>query len=409
MTVTIETIRAAARTIDGAVVRTPTVHSRTLSEITGAEIYLKLENFQYTASFKDRGALVKLMSLGEHERRAGVIAASAGNHAQGVAYHAQRLGIPATIVMPEGTPFIKVIHTQNFGAEVIQHGEDLSAAAEHAEAIRRERELTFVHPYDDDHIIAGQGTVALEMLEDRPDLDCLVVPIGGGGLIAGMAIAATAIKPSIEIHGVQTALYPSMIQALRGEAPSVGGQTIAEGIAVKHPGQRTRPVVAALVKRLHAVEETDIERAVLMLLEIEKTIAEGAGAAALSAVIVNRPLYAGRRVGLVVSGGNIDTRILASILMRGLVREGRLVRLRLEISDRPGVLARVAEAIGACGGNIVEIYHHRLFYDVPVKQAELDVVLETRDGAHAEEICQRLKKAGFPARQLGGTARAESS
>ena len=407
MPVTIEAIRAAARTIEGAAIRTPIVHSRTLSDITGAEIHLKLENLQYTASFKDRGAFVKLSSLSAEERRAGVLAVSAGNHAQGVAYHAQRLGIPATIVMPKGTPFIKVIHTQNFGAEVIQHGDDLAGAAEHAEAIRRERKLTLVHPYDDDRIIAGQGTVALEMLADRPDLDCLVVPIGGGGLIAGMAIAAKALKPSIEIHGVQAALYPSMIQALRGEAPRVGGQTIAEGIAVKHPGERTRPVVAALVDRLHAVEEADIERAVLLLLEIEKTIAEGAGAAALAAVIENRALFAKRRVGLVVSGGNIDTRLLASILMRGLVREGRLVRLRLEISDRPGVLARVAEAIGAGGGNIVEIYHHRLFYDVPVKQAELDVVLETRDQAHAEEICQRLKNAGFPARQLGGTARAE--
>lgn len=403
MSVTIDDIRAAARAIEGAVVRTPCVRSRTLSEIVGAEIFLKLENLQYTASFKDRGALVKLQSLDAPERAKGVIAVSAGNHAQGVAYHAQRLGIPATIVMPKGTPFIKVIHTRNFGADVILHGDDLSGASDHAEEIRKARGLTFVHPYDDDRIIAGQGTVALEMLADHPDLDVIVAPIGGGGLISGIAIAAKALKPSIEIHGVQAALYPFMVNAIKGGPTGAGGQTIAEGIAVKRPSERTRAIVGKLVSHLALVGEAELERAVLMLLEIEKTVVEGAAAAPFAALLAAPERYAGQRVGLVVSGGNIDTRILASILMRGLVREGRLVRLRAQITDRPGTLAQVAEIIGERGGNIVEIYHQRLFYDVPVKLAELDVVLETRDAHHAEEIRAQLEAAGFPTRTLGTT------
>ena len=404
MAVTIEDIRAAQALIAGQVERTPCAHSRTLSAIAGCEVYLKLENEQYTASFKDRGAYVKLASLSQAERALGVIAVSAGNHAQGVAYHAQRLGIPATIVMPKGTPFIKVIHTRAYGAEVVLEGEDLSQARAKAEALRAARNLTFVHPYDDERIIAGQGTVALEMLEDHPQLDALVMPIGGGGLMAGMCVAAKAIKPSIALYGVQTELYPSMVGALRGGPAPTGGQTIAEGIAVKEPGARTKEIIGRLADDLFLVGETAIEEAVLMLLEIEKTVAEGAGAAPLAALLANRARFAGQRVGVVVSGGNIDTRILASILMRGLVRQGRLVRLRVKISDKPGTLAKVAEVVGDLGGNIVEIYHQRLFYDVPVKLAELDVVVETRDLAHAKEIQARLGDAGFPTRILGGTA-----
>lgn len=404
MAVSLDDIRAAHGLIAGAVERTPCAHSRTLSRIAGCEVYLKLENEQYTASFKDRGALVKLLSLTPAERARGVIAASAGNHAQGVAYHAERLGIPAIIVMPKGTPFTKVIHTRAFGAEVVLIGEDLSQARVKAEALCAERDLVFVHPYDDERVIAGQGTVALEMLEDRPEFDCLIVPIGGGGLMAGMALAAKALKPAIEIYGVQTELYPSMVGALRGGPAPTGGQTIAEGIAVKEPGRLTIEIIRRLAADVFLVGESAIEQAVLMLLEIEKTVTEGAGAAPLAALLANKARFAGRKVGLVVSGGNIDTRILASILMRGLVRQGRLVRLRVKISDKPGTLAQVAEIVGELGGNIVEIYHQRLFYDVPVKLAELDVVAETRDMTHAREIQARLSEAGFPTRILVGTA-----
>ena len=404
MAVSLDDIRATHGLIAGAVERTPCAHSRTLSRIAGCEVYLKLENEQYTASFKDRGALVKLLSLTPAERARGVIAASAGNHAQGVAYHAERLGIPAIIVMPKGTPFTKVIHTRAFGAEVVLIGEDVSQARVKAEALCAERDLVFVHPYDDERVIAGQGTVALEMLEDRPELDCLIVPIGGGGLMAGMALAAKALKPAIEIYGVQTELYPSMVGALRGGPAPTGGQTIAEGIAVKEPGRLTIEIIRRLAADVFLVGESAIEQAVLMLLEIEKTVTEGAGAAPLAALLANKARFAGRKVGLVVSGGNIDTRILASILMRGLVRQGRLVRLRVKISDKPGTLAQVAEIVGELGGNIVEIYHQRLFYDVPVKLAELDVVAETRDMTHAREIQARLSEAGFPTRILVGTA-----
>ncbi|MGH6953057.1 MAG: threonine ammonia-lyase [Alphaproteobacteria bacterium] len=409
MSVTVEDVRAAARAIEGVVLRTPCVHSRTLSEITGAEIYLKLENLQFTASFKDRGALNKLLSLVPAERAAGVIACSAGNHAQGVAYHAQRLGISATIVMPKATPFTKVLNTRRFEARVILHGDDLATAAAHAEAVRQREGLTFIHPYDDPRIIAGQGTVALEMLADHPSLECLVVPVGGGGLIAGIAIAARAIRPEIEIVGVEAELYPSMYQAIRGKAATSGGHTIAEGIAVKHPGALTRPIVERLVPEILLVREQHLEEAVLMLLDIEKTVAEGAGAAAFAALLARPERFRGRRVGVVVSGGNIDLRLLASILMRGLVRQGRLVSLRIEISDQPGALAKVAAIIGECGGNIVEVFHQRLFHDVPVKLADLDVATETRDPAHAREIVDRLVAAGFPARILGTTAAAEAA
>jgi threonine dehydratase len=397
--VTLADIRAAAATIAGAVERTPMALSRTLSDICGCTIVLKFENLQYTASFKERGALNKLARLSPAQRRAGVIACSAGNHAQGVAYHAQRLGIPAVIVMPEGTPFTKISQTRKFGAEVVVKGADLSEAQDHAGKLQRERDLVFVHPYDDSDIIAGQGTIALEMLESEA-LDALVVPVGGGGLISGIAVAAKALRPGIALYGVEAALYPAMSQVLRGEEPRAGGVTIAEGIAVKRPGEITRKIVKALVEDILLVSEDALEQGVLLMLEIEKSVTEGAGAAALAAVVANRERFAGKRVGVVISGGNIDARVLSAILMRGLVRSGRLVRIRVDISDQPGLLGRVANLIGAAGGNIVEVYHQRLFHDVPLKMAELDVVIETRDARHVDEILVALRAAGLPANLL---------
>jgi threonine dehydratase len=398
--VTLADIRSAAATIAGAVERTPLAHSRTLSEICGCTIFLKFENLQYTASFKERGALNKLAKLSAVQRKAGVIACSAGNHAQGVAYHAQRLGIPAVIVMPEGTPFNKISQTRKFGAEVVVHGSDLSEAQDHAGTLQRERSLLFVHPYDDVDIIAGQGTIALEMLEGGEELDALVVPVGGGGLLSGIAVAAKALKPKIALYGVEAALYPAMSQVLRGEEPKAGGVTIAEGIAVKRPGEITRGIVKALVEDIILVGEAALEQAVLLMLEIEKSVTEGAGAAALAAVVAQRERFAGKRVGIVISGGNIDARVLSAILMRGLVRSGRLVRIRVDISDQPGLLGRVANLIGAAGGNIVEVYHQRLFHDVPLKMAELDVVIETRDVRHVDEILAALRASGLPANLL---------
>jgi threonine dehydratase len=398
--VTFADITSAAVTIAGAVERTPMAHSRTLSEICGCTIVLKFENLQYTASFKERGALNKLARLSPAQRKAGVIACSAGNHAQGVAYHAQRLGIPAVIVMPEGTPFTKINQTRRFGAEVVVHGADLSEAQDRADALRQERSLLFVHPYDDAEIIAGQGTIALEMLDGGSELDALVVPVGGGGLISGIAVAAKALKPDIVLYGVEAALYPAMSQVLRGAEPRSGGVTIAEGIAVKRPGEITRKIVKELVEDILLVSEDALEQAVLLMLEIEKSVTEGAGAAGLAAVIANRERFKGKRVGIVISGGNVDARLLSAILLRGLVRSGRLVRLRVDISDQPGLLGRVANLIGAAGGNIVEVYHQRLFHDVPLKMAELDVVIETRDARHIDEILAALRAAGLPANLL---------
>jgi threonine dehydratase len=371
---------------------------------------LKLETLHPTGSFKERGALNKLKSLTPEERAAGVIAMSAGNHAQGVAYHARRLGIPATIVMPEGTPFTKIERTEAHGATVVLRGHGLTEARRAAHALAEERRLTFVHPYDDPAIIAGQGTLALELLADVPDLDTLVVPIGGGGLISGIAIAAKALAPAIEIVGVQAALYPSMLNAVKGapaDAPRdalSGGQTIAEGIAVKEPGRLTRQIVAALVADILLVDEAALERAVNILLDVQKLAVEGAGAASLAALLAHLERFRGRKVGLVLCGGNIDARVLSSILMRGLVRDGKLVRLRSEISDSPGVLSRITRILGERGGNIVEIYHQRLFYDVPVKRAEVDVVVETRNATHVGEIVGALNEAGFPTRLLSSTA-----
>ena len=393
--VTIAEVRAAAGRIAGAVQRTPTRHSQTLSEIAGCEIYLKFENLQFTASFKERGALNKLLSLDDAQRKRGVAAMSAGNHAQGVAYHAGRLGIPATIVMPEFTPFTKVKHTKDFGARVVLEGATLSESFARAQRIAEVEGLTFVHPYDDPIVIAGAGTTAVEMLADAPDLDTLVVPIGGGGLISGIAIAAKALKPGIEIYGVQTKSYPSMYDVVKGADLPCVGQSMAEGIAVKEPGQLTRRIVAALVKDIFLVRESEIEHAIAELLEIEKTVVEGAGAAAFAAVAGNRETFAGRKVGIVLSGGNIDMRLLSNVILRELAREGSLFSVVIEIEDRPGVLARIASLVGEAGGNILEVSHNRMLIDTSAKSASLGVVIEARDTAHAGEIRAQLEAAGF--------------
>ena len=400
MPISIDHIHSAAGMIADEVVRTPTVPSGPLSQAHGADIWIKLETLQRTGSFKDRGSLVKLKSLYTEEGARGVIAVSAGNHAQGVAYHAQRLGVPAIIVMPEGTPFTKIRRTEAFGAEVVLRGDTLNAAEPLAHAIAEERGLTFVHPYDDEHIIAGQGTVGLEMLDDAPDLDVIVVPIGGGGIISGIATAAKSIKPSIEIVGVETEVYPSMKNALAGIDEPIGGDTIADGIAVKSPGELTREIVGRLVDEILVVREASIEAAVQSLLTEAKVLVEGAGAAPLAAVGENPERFAGRRVGLVACGGNIDPRILSSVLMRGMSREGHLVHLRVSITDQTGTLAKVAKVIGDGGGNIVETQHQRMFSNVSVKHAALDALVETRDVRHADEIIARLAEAGFPTKRL---------
>ena len=404
--VTIADIHRAAAAIEAAIARTPTVAAPALSERVGAEIWLKLESQQRTGSFKERGALNKLLALDTAARRAGVIAVSTGNHAQGVAYHARRLGIPATIVMPEGTPLTKIDRTEAFGATVLLKGDGLAAAQQAALTLGRERGLVFVHPYDDPAVVAGQGTIALELLADRPELDTIVVPIGGGGLISGIAVAAKALDPAIEIVGVQSTLYPSMRRLLRGEAPGppAVAPTLADGIAVKEPGAVTGRIVAALVTEILLVDEVMLETAVETLLERQKLVVEGAGAAALAAILAAPQRFSGRRVGVVVSGGNIDPRLLASILMRGLVREGRLVRLRAELPDLPGTLSRVSGIIGKHAGNIVEIHHQRLFHDTSVRRTELDVVVETQNRSHVEALIAALNEAGFATWLLAGNA-----
>lgn len=396
MPLTLETIREAAAELQGEIVRTPLSHSRKLSERADAELSFKFENLQFTGSFKDRGSLVKLRSLDREQRERGVIAMSAGNHAQAVAYRASQLGIPATIVMPLHTPNVKVERTRQFGAEVVLEGEDLAEAGDVAEEMVRDRGLTLIHPYDDERIVAGQGTVALEVLEADPDLQSLVVPVGGGGLIAGIATAAKAMRPEIEVVGVQASRYPSMRQALDGKAIECGHSTIAEGIAVKRPGDLTLPVVRELVDDVLLVEEADLEQAVQLLLEQEKTVAEGAGAAGLACVLQHRERFRGRKVGVVISGGNADLLNLSSIIERGLVRSGRMVWLRVEIRDVPGQLADVAQTIADSDGNIVEVYHQRAFTNLPVQSAELDVVVQTRGADHVREIIRQLEGAGFP-------------
>jgi len=402
VTVTIDDIRAAAGVIAGHVVRTPAVPAPHLAEVTGAKaVVLKLECLQYTGSFKDRGALNKLTSLSAEEAKNGVIAMSAGNHAQGVACFAQRLGIPATIVMPQGTPFTKVERTRGFGARVVIEGDTIDSAAVFARDLAKRENLTFVHPYDDPRIVAGQGTIGLELLADCPDLDSIVVPIGGGGIMAGIATAAKALKPAIEMIGVEAALYPSMHHAIRNLTPVFGAQTIAEGIAVKSPGALTKAIIERLVADILLVQEEPLECAVQMLAERQKIVAEGAGAAGLAALLAYPERFAGKRVGLVICGGNIDARMLGQVLLRGLVRDGRVVSLRIEISDSPGVLGKLARAIGEAGGNIIEIYHQRLFTDLPAKRADVDAVIETRNAEHVKEIIASLAAAGFTVRQLG--------
>ena len=388
-------IEAARTRLRGAIVETDCDFSRTLSDILGCKIWLKFENLQFTASFKERGALNRLATLTARERKHGVIAMSAGNHAQGVAYHAHRLGIPATIVMPVNTPTVKVVNTRGHGAEVILKGETVEEAAAFATQYGRDKGLTFVHPYDDPLVIAGQGTVALEMLGSAPEIDTLVVPIGGGGLISGMAIAAKALRPGIQVIGVEAALYPSMYNAIKGAHLPMRGDTLAEGIAVKAPGRITQAVVRRLVDDIMLVSEEEIEHAVSLLINIEKTVVEGAGAAGLAAVLKDRQRFKDRTVGLVLCGGNIDTRLLVSVLTRELAREGRLTQLAIDLVDRPGTLGRVANILGEAGANIVEVAHQRVFSDLPAKAAVLEVVIETRDRDHLKDTVASLRAAGF--------------
>jgi len=400
-------IEAARRVIAGVVLRTPMLPAPKLSALTGAEVYVKYENLQVTNSFKDRGALVKLASLSDAERARGVITMSAGNHAQAVAYHAQRLRIPATIVMPVTTPFVKIAATRSYGAEVVLHGETVAEAQSHCEQIQSQRGLLLVHPYDDPRIIAGQGTIALEMLEDVPDLEILVFPVGGGGLIAGNVIAARAKSRSIEVVGAESALYPSIWNALHNESRPIGGSTLAEGIAVKNVGKLTLPIIRDLVSEIILVDEVQLERAVNAYLTLQKTMAEGAGAAGLAAMLARPELFKRKKVGLVLCGGNIDARVVASIMVRELERENRIVSFRLTIPDRPGVLGIIATRLGTLGANILEVDHRRLFLDVPAKGAKLDVTVETRDAAHAEEIMRALAADGYqPVRIEPGAAMA---
>lgn len=404
----IDDIRAAVEAIAGSVPVTPTVPSSFLSEQLGCRLSLKLENLHHTGSFKERGALNKLLGLSDDAKRRGVVAASAGNHAQAVAYHATRLGIPSTIVMPQQTPFTKVARTERFGARIVLFGDSLSESQAHAEVLAAEHGLTLVHPYDDPAIAAGQGTVGLELMTAAPDLNDVVVPIGGGGLIAGVATAVKAVRPDVRITGVEAALYPSMSDALKGVSRDYGGPTLAEGIAVKQPGLLTREVVAELVDEIVLADETALEAAVHLLLTSQRLLAEGAGAAAIAAVMMAPERFAGRRVGAVISGGNIDSRLVSSVLMRGLVHDGRLVHLVVAVDDTPGVLSRVTDIIGQCGGNILEVDHHRLVLDVPVKRADLDIVVETRDRGHVDVIRDRLAAAGFVV-AIGGMVPAAGS
>jgi threonine dehydratase len=399
MQVSAQDVLAAADAIKSHVVRTPTVPAPRLSEQLGLRLYLKLENLQFTGSFKDRGSCLKLQRLAQSpEPPRGVIAASAGNHAQGVAYHARRLGIAATIVMPLTTPFSKVERTESLGAAVVLHGESVAECTARAKELAFERELEFVHPYDDPWIVAGQGTAAVEMLADCPQLDTLVVPIGGGGLAAGMALYAKHHNPALRFIGVQTEWCPSMWAKLRGEKPpTLRTHTLADGIAVKTPGEITSAILARLLDDLVLVGESDIEHAVQLLAAQQKVVAEGAGAAGVAALLRHPALFAGRDVGVVVCGGNIDRRMLSTVLLRGLERDGKVAKLRIEIHDVPGVLSRVTQLIGASGADIIDITHQRLFTHMPPRQAELEVVMETRGRAHVDQIMLTLGAAGFPA------------
>jgi threonine dehydratase len=392
---TIDDIRAAAERISGSVVSTPMLVSRTLSQIIGAEVWLKFENLQFTAAYKERGALNKLLQLTEDERRRGVIAASAGNHAQAVAYHGKRLGIPVTIVMPEPTPTIKVMQTEGHGARVLLHGAMFDDAYARAREMEAAEGLVFVHPFDDPDIVAGAGTLGIEMLRDAPDLDTLVIPVGGGGLMSGVATAARAIKPGIELIGVEAELYPSMKCAIEGSSLPLGGDTLAEGIAVKEPGQLTSRILKDLVDEVVLVPERDIERAVAMLVGIEKSVVEGAGAAGLAAMLSDPARFAGKKVGTVLCGGNIDTHLLANVLVRDLVRSGRIARLRVAAQDQPGALAAITAKFQEAGVNIIEINHSRIFTRLPAKDTVIEVECEARDAEAIDRVVAKLESAGF--------------
>ena len=400
MSISAQDVRNAAELLEGHVVRTPMVISPLLSQQLGCDIYAKLECLQYTSSFKARGAFVAMQDLSVEQKSAGVIAMSAGNHAQAVAYHAGQMGIPAVIVMPSQTPFAKVARTRAYGAEVVLQGRNLNDCESKVEALIDSRGLTLIHPYDNAQVMAGQGTVGLEMLIDQPDLDVLVVPIGGGGLVGGIATIAKEMRPDIRIVGVQTEAYPSMQAAMAGRDIVCGGETLAEGIAVKKPGRVTLPVVQALVDEIVLVNEKQLEWAVSALVEQQRVIAEGAGAAGIAAIYAHPQLFKGLKVGVVICGGNIDPRLLSSILNRNMAIDGRIARLRIDISDEPGMLAAITESIGRCGGNIIEIYHQRLFFDVPAKLAKIDAVVETRGPEHIDEIIADLRTTEFTVRLL---------
>ena len=388
-------IRAAADELSGQIIATPTLPAPALSRLLGCEVHLKHEQLQYTSSFKARGAYLAMMALNEEQRKKGVITMSAGNHAQAVAFHAQNLGIHATIVMPKQTPFAKVERTRAYGADIVLEGRNLNECEQTVAALQDEHGYALIHPYDNFQVIRGQGTVGLEILQAVPVLDCLIVPIGGGGLIGGISVMAKHLRPDIEIIGVEAELYASMTQALAGQAPSVGGETIAEGIAVKVPGALTVPLAKAHVDDILLVTEQQLEWAVGTLAEQQRIIAEGAGAAGIAALYANQDRFAGKKVGVVICGGNIDMRLLGTILNRNMMSDGRLVRLRIDISDEPGMLASISTAIGGCGGNIVEIYHQRMFYDVPAKLAKIDAVVDTRGTAHVQEIIAALTERQF--------------
>ncbi len=393
--VTVDDILAARTRISGSIVKTPTLISQTLSEMLGCKIYLKFENLQFTAAYKERGALNRLLQLDEASKTKGVIGASAGNHAQGLAYHGKRLGVPVTIVMPTTTPIVKVTQTRSHGATVVQYGEKFDDAYAHARKLEVEQGLTFIHPFDEPDIMAGQGTVALEMLEDAPEIDTLVIPIGGGGLFSGMATAARAMKPDIRLIGVQAELYPSMYDFVKGADLPCDGDTLAEGIAVKQPGEMTRRFVERLADDVLLVTERRLEESVSLLLQIEKTVVEGAGAAGLAALLSHREQFAGRNVGLILTGGNIDTRLLANVLLRDLARSGRLARLRIILQDRPGALFHVARIFDQESVNILELAHQRIFTNLPAKGLSLDVECETRDRAHLQRLIAALGEAGY--------------
>jgi len=400
MSVTLEDIHQAAKNIQGNIETTPLVHSRTLSQLSGAEVYLKFENLQFTASFKERGALNKLLSLTKEQRSNGVIAMSAGNHAQAVTYHAQRLAIPAVIVMPRFTPNVKVEHTRAFGAEVMLHGDSFDEAASFAIKTAEERNLLLIHPYDDEKVMAGQGTIALEIFKSQPQLDVLVIPIGGGGLISGNAIAAKALNPKIKIIGVEAERYPSMVSAIQDKTAEFGVSTIAEGIAIKQPGKLTLPVVKELVDDIILVDEDSIEEAVLLLLEVEKTVSEGAGAVGLAALMKYKNQFANHKVGIIISGGNIDIPMLDTVIQRGMVRSGRMIRIRVDLRDVPGTLASATQCIEDSGANIAHVHHHRAFTEQPLQMVEVEFILHTRGKEHVQEIMDALQRNQFKVRSL---------